>query len=63
MGLFKEQYQADLIKVEPEEEITQFTKQKRGKFLGLGDLDEKDSSTCSALRKVETAVHIMPGYF
>ena len=39
--LLKKQYQADLKKVGPEEEITQLAKKKRGRPLTLGNIDEK----------------------
>ena len=55
--LFKKQYQADLKKVGSEEEITQLTKNRRGRPHTLGNLDEKVQQYIKALRKAGTPVN------
>ena len=55
--LFKKQYQADLKKVGPGEEITQLAKKKRGRPLTLRDLDDKVQQYIKALRKAGTPVN------
>ena len=57
MRLFKKQYQAELKKVQSEEENTQLAKKKRGRPLTLGYLDEKVQKYIRALRKAGTPVN------
>ena len=55
--LFKKQYQADLKKFGPGEEITQLAKKKRGRPLTLGDLDDKVQQYIKVLKKAGTPVN------
>ena len=57
MRLFKKQYEAELRRIGPEQEISHLPKKKRGRPLTLGELDGKVQQYVRSLRRAGTPVN------